>query len=167
MATWAYAAINSLCSSGDNILQVWMYKKFFFPLRISPPFCLPVSRASPKTSRKSSCIWKPNPSFSPKSYNVFASGWATPASRAHIWRLTPIRQAVFFRIISRYSGSVAEANASKSISICWPSHISREAFRLSLPVWRCTVCGYLCARDAPPEVCPICKVGKERFERFI
>jgi ferredoxin-thioredoxin reductase catalytic subunit len=41
------------------------------------------------------------------------------------------------------------------------------AFRLSLPVWRCTVCGYLCAREAPPEVCPICKVGKERFERFI
>ena len=45
--------------------------------------------------------------------------------------------------------------------------ISKAAFRLSLPVWRCTVCGYLCARDAPPEVCPICKVGKERFERFI
>ncbi|MDM7912023.1 MAG: ferredoxin-thioredoxin reductase catalytic domain-containing protein [Methanotrichaceae archaeon] len=45
--------------------------------------------------------------------------------------------------------------------------ISGAAFRLSLPVWRCTVCGYLCARDAPPEVCPICKVGKERFERFI
>jgi len=38
---------------------------------------------------------------------------------------------------------------------------------LKLPVWRCKVCGYLCARDEPPEVCPICKVGKERFERFM
>lgn len=38
---------------------------------------------------------------------------------------------------------------------------------LPLPVWRCKVCGYLCARYAPPEVCPICKVKKERFERFI
>ena len=38
---------------------------------------------------------------------------------------------------------------------------------LKLPVWRCTVCGYLCARDGPPSVCPICKAGKERFERFI
>ncbi len=38
---------------------------------------------------------------------------------------------------------------------------------LSLPVWRCTVCGYLCAREQPPEICPICKVKKERFERFI
>jgi ferredoxin-thioredoxin reductase catalytic chain len=34
------------------------------------------------------------------------------------------------------------------------------------PVWRCRVCGYLCAREAPPEVCPICKARKDRFERF-
>jgi ferredoxin-thioredoxin reductase catalytic chain len=38
---------------------------------------------------------------------------------------------------------------------------------LSFPVWRCKVCGYLCARDNPPEVCPICKVKKDRFEKFI
>lgn len=38
---------------------------------------------------------------------------------------------------------------------------------LSLPVWRCKVCGYLCAREHPPEICPICKVTKDRFERFI
>ena len=38
---------------------------------------------------------------------------------------------------------------------------------LSLPVYRCKVCGYLCARPEPPDVCPICKVSKERFERFI
>jgi len=38
---------------------------------------------------------------------------------------------------------------------------------LSLPVWRCKVCGYLCARPSPPEVCPICKVKKDRFEKFL
>jgi ferredoxin-thioredoxin reductase catalytic subunit len=38
---------------------------------------------------------------------------------------------------------------------------------LPLPVWRCRVCGYLCARNAAPEVCPVCKAKKERFERFI
>ena len=38
---------------------------------------------------------------------------------------------------------------------------------LSKPVWRCKVCGYLCARDEPPETCPICKVKKDRFERFM
>lgn len=38
---------------------------------------------------------------------------------------------------------------------------------LSVPVWRCLVCGYLCGRAGPPEVCPICKASKERFERFM
>ncbi len=38
---------------------------------------------------------------------------------------------------------------------------------LDYPVWRCRVCGYLCARDEPPEVCPVCKAKKDRFERFI
>lgn len=38
---------------------------------------------------------------------------------------------------------------------------------LPFPVWRCSVCGYLCAREEPPEVCPICKAKKERFRRFI
>ncbi|MFN4217460.1 MAG: ferredoxin-thioredoxin reductase catalytic domain-containing protein [Brevinematales bacterium] len=39
--------------------------------------------------------------------------------------------------------------------------------KLSYPIWRCKVCGYLCARETPPEVCPICKASKERFERFL
>jgi len=38
---------------------------------------------------------------------------------------------------------------------------------LPYPVWRCRVCGYLCARDGPPEVCPVCKAKKDRFERFM
>lgn len=38
---------------------------------------------------------------------------------------------------------------------------------LRYPVWRCRVCGYLCARDEPPEVCPICRVPRDRFERFM
>ena len=42
-----------------------------------------------------------------------------------------------------------------------------EMKSLPLPVWRCKVCGYLCARNDPPEVCPICKAKKERFERFM
>ncbi len=38
---------------------------------------------------------------------------------------------------------------------------------LAYPVWRCKVCGYLCARGEPPESCPICHATKERFERFL
>jgi ferredoxin-thioredoxin reductase catalytic subunit/rubredoxin len=39
--------------------------------------------------------------------------------------------------------------------------------KLPYPVWRCKVCGYLCAREEAPGVCPICKAKKERFERFV
>jgi len=38
---------------------------------------------------------------------------------------------------------------------------------LAYPVWRCKVCGYLCARGEPPESCPVCRATKERFERFL
>jgi ferredoxin-thioredoxin reductase catalytic chain len=39
--------------------------------------------------------------------------------------------------------------------------------RTYLPVYRCRVCGYLCARPSPPEICPICKASRDRFEIFI
>jgi len=38
---------------------------------------------------------------------------------------------------------------------------------LKYPLWRCRVCGYLCARGQPPEVCPICRAKKDRFERYL
>ena len=41
------------------------------------------------------------------------------------------------------------------------------ASSLPWPVWRCRVCGYLCARTHPPEVCPICRATQDRFERFL
>ncbi len=44
---------------------------------------------------------------------------------------------------------------------------SKALSELPLPVWRCRVCGYLCARETPPEACPICKAKRDRFEKFI
>lgn len=38
---------------------------------------------------------------------------------------------------------------------------------LPYPVFRCGVCGYLCANNNPPRVCPVCKAKAERFERFM
>ena len=48
-----------------------------------------------------------------------------------------------------------------------PVRGERDTTSLSRPVWRCKVCGYLCAREQPPEVCPICKAKRDRFERFM
>jgi ferredoxin-thioredoxin reductase catalytic subunit len=38
--------------------------------------------------------------------------------------------------------------------------------RSGMPIWRCKVCGYLCARPQPPLKCPICKADRDRFQRF-
>jgi ferredoxin-thioredoxin reductase catalytic subunit/rubredoxin len=56
----------------------------------------------------------------------------------------------------------APGERAKALPVTEPCSMS-----LPLPVWRCKVCGYLCARAEPPEVCPICKVKKDRFERFL
>jgi ferredoxin-thioredoxin reductase catalytic subunit len=43
----------------------------------------------------------------------------------------------------------------------------KKKSNLAYPVWRCRVCGYLAARDEPPEICPVCKVKKDRFELYM
>ncbi len=58
-----------------------------------------------------------------------------------------------------------QAQQNKAQAIAAASQEIKQT--LPYPVWRCAVCGYLCARENPPEVCPICKVKKERFERFL
>lgn len=46
-----------------------------------------------------------------------------------------------------------------------PQFKSSEASSESgIKIWRCRVCGYLCAREKPPGRCPICKAERERFE---
>ncbi len=48
-----------------------------------------------------------------------------------------------------------------------PSSKKQLEGSLPYPIWRCKVCGYICARENPPEICPICKASKDRFERFL
>lgn len=43
---------------------------------------------------------------------------------------------------------------------------TEEALLGDYPLWRCKVCGYLCANEYPPGICPICKAKKERFEKL-
>ena len=41
-----------------------------------------------------------------------------------------------------------------------------EGLKGEIKIWRCQVCGYLCARNEPPSICPICRAKKDRFEEF-
>jgi ferredoxin-thioredoxin reductase catalytic chain len=64
--------------------------------------------------------------------------------------------------------SIPESRPPLAVRKVAPKSPERAALEnLPYPVWRCKVCGYLCARDGPPEVCPVCKAKKDRFERFI
>ncbi|UCE28105.1 MAG: ferredoxin:glutaredoxin reductase [Candidatus Coatesbacteria bacterium] len=47
-----------------------------------------------------------------------------------------------------------------------PQYKTRAVEKNGVGVWRCRVCGYLCARPEPPSKCPICKADKDRFEPF-
>ncbi len=77
-----------------------------------------------------------------------------------------VSQAVIKR--EKKLGSIPERRPpSEERKRAKPKSIAEGISSLPLPVWRCKVCGYLCAREDPPEVCPICKAKKERFERFI
>ena len=61
--------------------------------------------------------------------------------------------------------SIPERRYAKEKAVAEP--LANNVFSLPLPVLRCKVCGYLCAREAAPETCPICKAKGDRFERFI
>lgn len=37
---------------------------------------------------------------------------------------------------------------------------------LNYPVWRCQVCGYTTAHDMPPEICPLCRVDRDMFDKL-
>jgi ferredoxin-thioredoxin reductase catalytic chain len=63
--------------------------------------------------------------------------------------------------------SIPERRPPRSMRKKVAAPIPAGALQVPLPVWRCKVCGYLCARDGPPEICPICKARKDRFERFL
>jgi ferredoxin-thioredoxin reductase catalytic subunit len=62
--------------------------------------------------------------------------------------------------------ALAAVEAKPSTSEETTIHIEPRKRAQTITVWRCTVCGYLCAREMPPPVCPICKAKAERFEQF-
>lgn len=66
----------------------------------------------------------------------------------------------------KQAGSIPERRSATPAEADHGEEIDFMAQKLPYPIWRCKVCGYLCARPEPPEICPICKVKKDRFERF-
>ena len=41
-----------------------------------------------------------------------------------------------------------------------------EALLAGTPIWVCTVCGFVYIGEAPPQLCPVCKVPAWKFEQI-
>jgi len=63
--------------------------------------------------------------------------------------------------------AIPERRNIKKAQVLKDNKLPADLTKLSYPVYRCKVCGYLCAREHPPEICPVCKAKKERFENFL
>ena len=63
--------------------------------------------------------------------------------------------------------AAADADAAGGAAHGMPPELPDLAAIFKYPLWRCRVCGYLCSRGQPPEVCPICRAKKDRFERLV
>jgi len=41
--------------------------------------------------------------------------------------------------------------------------VAKEPSQIKLKIWYCRQCGYVCFREDPPYICPICKAKREMF----
>ncbi len=48
-----------------------------------------------------------------------------------------------------------------------PSTESEQPSNIEMKMWYCRQCGYMCFREDPPHVCPICKAKAEIFAEII
>ena len=69
-------------------------------------------------------------------------------------RRPPEKQARAYRIL-------AKTDAEKPSETAVP--VAAEYSEIKLRCWYCKQCGYICFREEPPYVCPICKAKRNMF----
>jgi ferredoxin-thioredoxin reductase catalytic chain len=63
------------------------------------------------------------------------------------------KQARAYTISSEPAAETATEKAEKP----------KEASEIKMKLWYCKQCGYICFREDPPYICPICRAKKEMF----
>ncbi len=48
--------------------------------------------------------------------------------------------------------------AEKAVTV-----VAKELSKIEMKMWYCKQCGYVCFREDPPYICPICKAKREMF----
>jgi len=55
------------------------------------------------------------------------------------------------------------APKTPSIKITGTGAVKDETYKAGMKMWYCKQCGYVCLREDPPYVCPICRAKREMF----
>ncbi len=75
--------------------------------------------------------------------------------------IAPIPERRPLKKQTRAYGDTAEVSTKKSTETTAP--VAKEPSKIQMKVWYCKQCGYVCFREDPPYICPICKAKKEKF----
>ena len=67
---------------------------------------------------------------------------------------------------NRAYGTATEVAAQRPSDLA-SMQAAKEAPKLPLKLWYCKQCGYVCFREEPPYVCPVCKAKRELFAEMV
>jgi len=62
-----------------------------------------------------------------------------------------------------YAISPEATTPKQSETVAAAAPVTQEAPSIKLKLWYCKQCGYVCFREDPPYICPICKAKREMF----
>jgi len=62
---------------------------------------------------------------------------------------------------TRAYGGTVEVSIEKSTETT--AAVAKESSKIQMKMWYCKQCGYVCFREDPPYVCPVCKAKREMF----
>jgi ferredoxin-thioredoxin reductase catalytic subunit len=67
---------------------------------------------------------------------------------------------------SRAYQSGAEVSAPKAL-VATAVQPEKKPTQIQMKIWYCKQCGYVCFREEPPYICPICKAKREMFSELV
>ena len=75
----------------------------------------------------------------------------------------PERRPIEKQTEAHISAANAPREKQTGIEIEKPTKAAKEALKPIMRMWYCRQCGYVCFREEPPFICPICRAKREMF----
>ena len=92
-----------------------------------------------------------------------------PAATLPLEKVTGLEMMPERNFMARYHGTAATTAYGKAVKWFAVFHYTTQEGERMLAhsgVYVCSVCGFVYVGDAPPELCPVCKVPAWKFDAF-